>query len=436
MSDNWIKQLRDHSDDYRKTVPEGLLGDIKEEMARRGLSPAPAHGSAHLSAMNVRRRVAAAAVVALLVGMAVVSLWPDKQDAPTVASAPATAPAVSSTRESQRQSTAGHDLSQAVAVVHQLRQSVADKVQRIGQMTRADQPSIMDNAVAAASPTTGSPAVAETPAEDAQSSTGVSAPTPKVPDDGRTIPSQTHHDSPTAVLADAGRPRGNRSAGTWNVGAYYGNMGRMPSLTTNNGDAAIYYATAGILTDRVPFNEIAMLAGPPAVTSEHHNRPLRMGLSVRYRLTPRWSLQSGLIYSYLKSEFTTDKGYSNITTHQTLHYVGVPLTASYSLWQGRKVNVYASAGGMAEQLVSGRASTQETLAGQKRSSTSSKLSENRPVFSTQGALGVEYLATPLLSIYAEPGVSYYFDNGSDIKSSYTDKPFNLNLNLGVRLTIK
>jgi hypothetical protein len=63
----------------------------------------------------------------------------------------------------------------------------------------------------------------------------------------------------------------------------------------------------------------AMVAGPPAITSEHHRRPMRMGLSVRYRLTPRWSLQSGLIYSYLSSDFTTDRGYSNVVTHQKLH---------------------------------------------------------------------------------------------------------------------
>jgi hypothetical protein len=64
--------------------------------------------------------------------------------------------------------------------------------------------------------------------------------------------------------------------------------------------------------------------------------------------------------------------------------VGVPLTASYSLWQTRKLNVYASADGMVEQLVSGRARTQETLADQRQPATTDKVSNHRPVFSTQG----------------------------------------------------
>lgn len=40
-----------------------------------------------------------------------------------------------------------------------------------------------------------------------------------------------------------------------------------------------------------------------------------------------------------------------------------------------------------------------------------------------------------LSVYAEPGLSYYFDNGSSIRNIYKDKPLNFSLNLGMRWTV-
>ena len=41
-----------------------------------------------------------------------------------------------------------------------------------------------------------------------------------------------------------------------------------------------------------------------------------------------------------------------------------------------------------------------------------------------------------VGIYAEPGVGYYFDNGSDVKTAYSDNPLNFNMKLGLRYSIK
>ena len=38
-------------------------------------------------------------------------------------------------------------------------------------------------------------------------------------------------------------------------------------------------------------------------------------------------------------------------------------------------------------------------------------------------------------LYAEPGVKYYFDNGSRVVNFFKDKPLNLNLQVGLRLNI-
>ena len=46
-----------------------------------------------------------------------------------------------------------------------------------------------------------------------------------------------------------------------------------------------------------------------------------------------------------------------------------------------------------------------------------------------------FAVTKLLSIYAEPGVAYYFDNKSSLRTIYQEKPFNFNLNLGLRFNL-
>ena len=60
----------------------------------------------------------------------------------------------------------------------------------------------------------------------------------------------------------------------------------------------------------------------------------------------------------------------------------------------------------------------------------------RPLqFSVSGAIGAEFNLSRQFSIYAEPGLGYYFDNGSKISTYYQDKPLNFNLNVGLRFQI-
>ena len=88
-----------------------------------------------------------------------------------------------------------------------------------------------------------------------------------------------------------------------------------------------------------------------------------------------------------------------------------------------------------EKLVSGAATTETAASPTQKTLSSNSVTENRPVFSASLAAGIEYKANQYLSVYAQPGVTRHFDNGSGIKSIYTDKPLNMELNLGVRINI-
>ena len=56
MKKQWNKDMRDQLKDFPQKAPEGLLDDIKSEMTRRGLSPAPvADKPKHLYPLILRR---------------------------------------------------------------------------------------------------------------------------------------------------------------------------------------------------------------------------------------------------------------------------------------------------------------------------------------------------------------------------------------------
>ena len=160
-------------------------------------------------------------------------------------------------------------------------------------------------------------------------------------------------------------------------------------------------------------------------TTRHH-QPVRFGFSLRYRLNDRWSIESGLTYTRLSADFTKTVDDKSVTTEQRLNYIGIPVTASYLLWGSRYVNIYLSAGAMVEKMISGS----RTTAG-----VTNSVSIHPLQFSVNGAAGAEFRFTPQFSLYAEPGLGYWFDNGSDIPTYYQDKPLSFSLSLGLRLSL-
>ena len=163
-----------------------------------------------------------------------------------------------------------------------------------------------------------------------------------------------------------------------------------------------------------------------------HRQPIRFGLTLCYRLNDQWSIESGLVYTRLSSDYTyLLAGTPYAQGEQQLSYIGIPLKVNYQLWNNRHFGVYVAAGGMMEKMIKGTHQTTEN--GQEQTTDVSI----RPLqFSVNGAIGMEYHLTNLTSIYAEPGVGYYFDNGSDVPTYYQEKPFSFNLNVGLRFSIK
>ena len=67
--------------------------------------------------------------------------------------------------------------------------------------------------------------------------------------------------------------------------------------------------------------------------------------------------------------------------------------------------------------------------------TETRLKKDDLQWSVDAALGVQYNFIPQLGIYAEPGIKYYFDNGSHIHNFFKYRPTNFNLQVGLRLNV-
>jgi len=146
----------------------------------------------------------------------------------------------------------------------------------------------------------------------------------------------------------------------------------------------------------------------------HHRQPVRFGLSLRYQLTDRWSVESGLSYTRLSSDITTINNNETIVTEQRLNYIGLPLNISYELWRSRYFGLYVTGGSTIEK----------------------RLDDSSWLFSLNGAAGAEYKLTNYISLYVEPGLGYYFKDGSSTPTIYKDHPMNFNLSFGLRLNLK
>lgn len=218
--------------------------------------------------------------------------------------------------------------------------------------------------------------------------------------------------------------------GTWSMGLGVNNSGgasseigsgahpymsRVSMLAVSNSLMAIPNDQTLVFKDGVPY-----LRQAKQVLDIKHHQPISFGLSVRKTLGKGFSLESGLTYTLLSSDAKLADDEQQMI-EQKLHYIGIPLRANWNFLDKKLVTLYVSGGGMVEKCVYGKlGSEKETV---------------KPLqFSVSGAVGAQLNATKRIGVYVEPGVAYYFDDGSDIQTIRKENPFNFNIQAGIRLT--
>lgn len=165
-----------------------------------------------------------------------------------------------------------------------------------------------------------------------------------------------------------------------------------------------------------------------------HRLPVHAGASIAYRINDRVSVETGIAYSYLSADIHEGSDSYYFAGEQSLHYVGIPVGVRVRAMSWKNFDVYVGAGFEAEKCVSGSLKKSYVINGQTRDDGRESISIRPLQWSVNATAGVQYNISPLVGIYAEPGLSYYFDNGSDIETIYSDKPLNFNLNVGLRIS--
>ena len=165
----------------------------------------------------------------------------------------------------------------------------------------------------------------------------------------------------------------------------------------------------------------------------HHFMPVTFSFALKYRLTHRFGLETGLTYNRLKSESETGTGGNAVHEQQTIHYLGIPLKASYNIYNVRRWSLYGSLGAKLEVPVYAPLSTSYFVNGMKELEEKSTL--HAPLqWSIGTGLGLQYNLTPHVGFFAEPSLQYYIPTGSDIETCHSEHPFTFSLPLGIRIT--
>ncbi|NDW13746.1 porin family protein [Bacteroides sp. 214] len=165
-----------------------------------------------------------------------------------------------------------------------------------------------------------------------------------------------------------------------------------------------------------------------------HKRSASFGLTVEKQLSDIIALETGLIYTQLNSELTASDAGGYFHQDQKLHYLGIPLKVNFTLLDSDKLTLYASAGAMAEKCIAGNRWTAYMEAGKQEQSYKETQRPNPLQFSLAAAVGLQYKVSSRFAVYAEPGISYYFDDTTPVATIRKEKPLNLNVRCGVRMT--
>ena len=233
-----------------------------------------------------------------------------------------------------------------------------------------------------------------------------------------------------------------KKSGKWNVGLYASNS-ISDNRTISNGyrNFKIGVNPFAVVPEKNNWSHDAMAnimlnnLNTTTTTDIKHHLPVRVGVSVNYDLTDRWGVESGLAYTILASDLRSGGTNDYYETKQKLHYLGIPLKTNFKIWSNKRFSVYAAAGGMMEIPVAGQSRTNYVNNGHVVGNDSEDVNPDKLQWSINANLGVQYNISNLLGIYLEPGVGYYFDDGSDVLTIYKEKKCNFDFQLGVRFNL-
>ena len=147
--------------------------------------------------------------------------------------------------------------------------------------------------------------------------------------------------------------------------------------------------------------------------------PLVVGLSVKFPITEKIGITTGLEYSLYSSSFSYPFGEKT----QLVHDLGIPVRLDWTFVSGRWADAYLGAG------VKGDLCLGATLGGEA-------IGKDGPAFRLLGAGGIQFNATRNLGLFVEPEVSWTLPSDRRMLSTYSSEhPWMFTVATGVRINL-
>ncbi len=390
---DWTNKLRERLADYQEPVKHDLWVNIEQSLNKK-----PAVYTVHFRRISI-----AAALAALVVGGTYLYFNPSEQEATF---APIKRYSVQApTMESQENPQAAQVLASAIkAVFHD------------GTNKKEETERMLDCELALAS----IPEVTNTSVKESQDEQAISKEEP------------ISHSTRTIYDASPYSYKEKSHDSKWSVKVYGENGFIHNSVSSNNASYPMYSSVPApfdgsvTTTDLMEVKKFFVLAGKETKKTAKHHQPLSMGVQVGFRLKSNLTLATGVVYTRANSEFYEEDGGGQSTTFQTLHYIGIPLNVIYDVWGTQRFHTYVTVGG--EGDVNVKIHTEKD--GMKIEGKNDRMQ-----WSANTSVGVQYDILPQLGIYVEPGVKYYFNNGSIVENTFKDKKLNFNFQFGLRWNV-
>lgn len=450
MEKDWLNSLRKRMEDFEEPTPEGLWNDIASAVPDH----APKRGRA-LPVLWLWRSVAAAAVIAFGV-FASIRLFSPDDDSGRIAevrqNVPDTAALVDPGTPLETISDPSvDDLQESPASL--LQSSSPSSVNKRGRRTSSaeNRPYAPDLLAQADIPAQADPSDAIPLTDQTEVAAAESGAETRI-EDKRSLATETTANSHEGedwsgyASASVDGPGSTLLPDHVGIGISGGTVDTQHSSSYN---PMMFYRGAAPHSKNDPLKDgqsdgyvsvVTRATGmPPATVTDRvdHKRPIRAGLSLRWRLNDTFGVESGIKYSILKSTFSTLAGTTLSEDFQTLQYLGIPLALTADLLDTRYFSLYASVGGMAEKCIAGNVKSAISVDGERVGPMEEHSLRIEPLlWSVNAAAGLQVNATRLVGFYAEPGISYRFNSGSEVSSIYTSRPLDFTISFGLRFSFR
>ena len=185
------------------------------------------------------------------------------------------------------------------------------------------------------------------------------------------------------------------------------------SVWTSGDDSRDDKAVETVTSSKKPYNWAWKTYLGSSLPKDDYRMPLTVGMAFERRLNDVLSVEAGLQYNRLHRQ-------AGAMDAQTLHTLAVPVRLDVQLAQAGRFGFYATAGGAVEKCVAGAADN--------------SFCAEPLQLSVAAGVGVRYHLNDRLALFAEPTVTHHFGTDSSTRTLRSERPTNFNLLCGLRMS--